>query len=97
MWSSLTMNLGESLIVSAMGFSIVFLVLIFLALVILATAKMMNAAESKKKLTEQAAPAPVAAVPEKDDSEIVSIVTAVICEELKVQPHEIRINGIREV
>lgn len=48
MWSSLTMTLFESIIVSAMGFSIVFLVLIFLALVILATAKMMNAAESKK-------------------------------------------------
>ncbi len=97
MWSSLTMTLFESIIVSAMGFSIVFLVLIFLALVILATAKMMNAAESKKKLNEQPAPAPVAAVPEKDDSEIVSIVTAVICEELKVQPHELKINGIREV
>ena len=97
MWSSLTMTMLESLIVSAMGFLIVFLVLIFLALVILATAKMMNAAESKKKLNEQPVPAPVAAVPEKDDSEIVSIVTSVICEELKVQPNEIRINGIREI
>ena len=36
-------------------------------------------------------------VTEKDDSEIVSIVTSVICEELKVQPHELKINGIREV
>ena len=93
MWTGTTMTLGESLLASAMGFLIVFLVLIFLALVIIAFAKSLSAADKKK---EPAAPQAVT-VPEKDDSEIVSVVTSVICEELKVQPHELRINGIREV
>ncbi len=96
MWTGTTMTLGESLLASAMGFLIVFLVLIFLALVIIAFAKSLNAAADKKKETQPVAPQ-AAPVPEKDDSEIVSIVTSVICEELKVQPHELRINGIREV
>lgn len=96
MWNSTTMTIGESLVASAMGFLIVFLVLIFLALVILVFAKFFGVSAGKKKLTEQPAPQ-AAAVPEKDDSEIVSIVTSVICEELKVQPHELSINSIREV
>ena len=95
MWTSNAMTLGESLLASAMGFFIVFLVLIFLAMVIIAFAKALNAADKKKEPLQPAVTAPV--VPEKDDSEIVSIVTSVICEELKVQPHELKINGIREV
>ena len=94
MWTNTTMTLAESLVASAMGFFIVFLVLIFLALVILLFAKFLGVTAAKKETVQ---PATVAAVPEKDDSEIVSIVTSVICEELKVQPHELRINGIREV
>ena len=96
MWTSNAMTIGESLVASAMGFLIVFLVLIFLALVITGFAKFLSVSAGKKKETEQPA-APVTVVPEKDDSEIVSIVTSVICEELKVQPHELKINGIREV
>ena len=96
MWTSTAMTVGESLLASAMGFLIVFLVLIFLAVVINAFARFLSATADKKKEPQQAAvTAPV--VPEKDDSEIVSIVTSVICEELKVQPHELKINGIREV
>ena len=95
MWTSSSMNIGEALITSAMGFSIVFMVLIFLALVILVTAKIMGTAEGKKKAAQPAA-APVAAAPEKDDSEIVAIVTSVICEELNADPSEIQITGIRE-
>ena len=96
MWTSTAMNLGESLLASAMGFMIVFLVLIFLAVVITVFAKFLSVAADKKEEPQPAAPQ-TAPVPEKDDSEIVSIVTSVICEELKVQPHELRINGIREV
>ena len=89
------MNLGEVLLASAMGFLIVFLVLIFLALVITLFAKLLGKADGAKKA---AAPAPAApAVPEKDDSEIVAIVTSVICEELGADPSELSISGIREV
>ena len=95
MWTGNSMTFGESLLASAMGFFIVFLVLVFLALVIIVFARFLSVAADKKE-PQQAAPQ-MAAVPEKDDSEIVSIVTSVICEELKVAPHELRINSIREV
>ena len=48
MWTSNVMTLGESLLASAMGFFIVFLVLVFLAVVIIAFAKALNAADKKK-------------------------------------------------
>jgi len=93
-WTSNSMTMGEALLASAMGFMIVFLVLVFLALVITVFAKTLGAAAGKQK----AAPAPAApAVPEKDDSEIVAIVTSVICEELGADPSELSISGIREV
>ena len=95
MWTSNSMTIGEALLASAMGFMIVFLVLIFLALVITVFAKTLGTAAGKKK---PAAPAPAApAAPEKDDSEIMAIVTSVICEELGADPSELRISGIREV
>ena len=96
MWTGTTMTIFESLVASAIGFLIVFLVLIFLALVIMAFAKFIGATAGKKKEPEQPAGQP-AVIPEKDDSEIISVVTAAICEELKAAPHELRINGIREV
>lgn len=95
MWTSNTMTMGEVLLASAMGFMIVFLVLVFLALVITVFAKILNVAGSKKAAPAPATAAP--AVPEKDDSEIVAIVTSVICEELGADPSELTISGIREV
>lgn len=95
MWTSNSMTFGESLMASAMGFMIVFLVLIFLALVILVFAKVFGAAAGQKKATP--APTPAPAAPEKDDSEIVAIVTSVISEELGADPSELCISGIREV
>lgn len=96
MWTSNSMTFGESLVASAMGFMIVFLVLVFLALVITVFAKVLNATSGKKQAAPAAAPA-APAVPEKDDSEIVAIVTSVICEELGADPSELCISGIREV
>ena len=49
MWTSNAMTLGESLLASAMGFFIVFLVLIFLAVVIVAFAKALSVADKKKR------------------------------------------------
>lgn len=95
MWTSSSMTFGEALMTSAMGFMIVFLVLVFLALVITVFSKTLGAAAGKKAAP---APAPAApAVPEKDDSEIVAIVTSVICEELGADPSELSISNIREV
>ena len=49
MWTGTTMTIFESLVASAIGFLIVFLVLIFLALVIMAFAKFIGATAGKKK------------------------------------------------
>ena len=95
MWTSNSMTMGEVLLASAMGFMIVFLVLLFLALVITVFAKILSKANGTKKAAAPAPAAPV--VPEKDDSEIVAIVTSVICEELGADPSELSISGIREV
>ena len=95
MWTSNSMTMGEVLLASAMGFLIVFLVLVFLALVITLFAKILGKAGTKKTAAPAAPAAP--AVPEKDDSEIVAIVTSVICEELGADPSELSISGIREV
>ena len=53
MWTSNAMTLGESLLASAMGFFIVFLVLIFLAVVIVAFAKALSVADKKKNRSRQ--------------------------------------------
>ena len=97
MWTSNSMTMGEVLLASAMGFMIVFLVLLFLALVITLFAKILSKADGAKKKAAPAAAPAAPAVPEKDDSEIVAIVTSVICEELGAQPSELCISGIREV
>jgi len=96
-WTSNSMTFGESLVASAMGFMIVFLILVFLALVITVFAKVLNATSGKKQAAPAAAAPAAPAVPEKDDSEIVAIVTSVICEELGAEPSELCISGIREV
>ena len=49
MWTGNSMTFGESLLASAMGFFIVFLVLVFLALVIIVFARFLSAAADKKK------------------------------------------------
>ena len=64
MWTSNSMTMGEVLLASAMGFMIVFLVLLFLALVITLFAKILSKADGAKKAAAPAAPAaPAASAP----------------------------------
>ena len=95
-WTSTSMTVPESLLASAMGFLIVFSVLIFLALVILVFAKVFPALAgkgAKQAVLQAAAPAPAV----EDKSETVAIVTSVICEELNADPNELTIRSIREL
>lgn len=95
-WTSTSMTVPESLLASAMGFLIVFSVLIFLALVILVFAKVFPALAGKG--AKQAAPQAAAPAPAVEDkSETVAIVTSVICEELNADPNELTIRSIREL
>ncbi len=94
MWTSTSMTIGESFIASLMGFSIVFCVLAFLAIVVLVFAKIFSGVGGGHK---QAA-APAAAAPAvKDESETVAVITSVICEELRADPNELVFKGIREL
>lgn len=105
MWTTTTMTIPESLLVSLMGFSIVFGILVFLALVILVFAKVLPALTANKKPAAAAAPAakpaaaparPAAPVVVEDKSETVAIITSVICEELLADPNELVITNIVE-
>jgi len=89
------MSIGESFIASAMGFTIVFAVLAFLAIVILIFAKLSSGVSKAggKPAVQTASAAPV----QKDESETVAIITSVICEELRADPNELVIKGIREL
>ncbi len=95
MWTSTSMSIGEAFIASAMGFSIVFSVLAFLAIVILIFAKLSSGVSKVggKPAVQTAPAAPV----QKDESETVAIITSVICEELRADPNELVIKGIREL
>lgn len=95
MWTSNTMTLAEALATSGMGFLIVFAVLGSLAIIIVVFSKVFSSINGKKSAAQPAAPA--AAVVEKDDSDIVAIVTSVICEDLCADPSELSISGIREL
>ena len=97
---------GNALLIALSGLVVTFMMLAILAVVIMVISRVVSTLEGKKKAAPAPAPkkaaAPAAApaapaVPEKDDSEIVAIVTSVICEELGAQPSELCISGIREV
>ena len=95
-WTTTSMTLAESVLVSIMGFSIVFGMLAFLAIVILVFSKVFPALAGKgqkQPAPQAAAPAPVV----EDKSETVAIITSVICEEMNADPNELSIRGIREV
>jgi len=89
------MSIGEAFIASLMGFSIVFAVLAFLAIVILIFARLSSGVSKAggKPAVQTASAAPV----QKDESETVAIITSVICEELRADPNELVIKGIREL
>lgn len=95
MWTSTSMSVGEAFIASIMGFSIVFSVLAFLAIVILVFAKLFSGVSKagRQPAVQTASAAPV----QKDESETVAIITSVICEELRADPNELVIKGIREL
>lgn len=93
MWTSTSMAVPESVLLSVMGLCVVMSTLIVLALVVLIFSKIMasgNAAGSK------AASRPAPEPPGISD-EICSIILAVICEELHAAPEEINVTSIREI
>ena len=93
MWTSTSMDVPESVLLSVMGLGVVMVTLIALALVILLFAKVMG---SGAAATAQSAPRPIPDPPGISD-EICSMILAVICEELHASPEEINVTSIKEL
>lgn len=93
MWTSTSMTVPESVLLSAMGLCVVMTTLVVLALVVLAFSKIMEARNGS------AAKAPARPAPEPPgiSDELCSVLLAVICEELHAAPEEINVTSIREL
>ena len=92
MWTSTSMTVPQSFIVSLMGLSVVMATLICLALVVLAFSRIMESRNPVSKVANLPAPEP----PGISD-EVCSMILAVICEELHAAPEEINVTSIREL
>lgn len=95
MWTSTSMGVPESVLLSVMGLSVVMVTLIILALVILVFAKVMGSSNAAAQ-SAQSAPRPIPDPPGISD-EVCSMILAVICEELHASPEEINVTSIKEL
>lgn len=95
MWTSTTMTIPESLILSAMGILTVLSALAALAIIIMIFSKIMVSGSHQQQTT---AAAPVVEAPEVGISEeTAAMIISVICEEMNAKPEEIDIRSIREL
>ncbi len=90
MWTSTTMSIGEALVVSAMGITIVFALLVILAVSLIIFAKVFNVASGTKQ-PEAAGVAPAF------DAGVYARIIAVVCEEMKADPKDIVIKSIKKI
>lgn len=95
MWTESTMPLGQSVIVSAMGLTVVFLALIVLALSIMAISKILRIFIKDEAQKPAVASAP-AAVSEADQENL-AIIMATIGEDLGVTPDQFKIVNVKEI
>ena len=93
MWTSTSMTVPQSAIVSLMGLTVVMATLICLALVVMAFSRVMEARTASVTRTADL-PAPE---PPGISDEVCSMILAVICEELHAAPEEINVTSIREI
>lgn len=99
MWTESTMPFGQSLIVSALGISVVFLTLVVLACSIMVISKILGAilgnAGSKKAAPVAAPVAPAA--PSEADQELLAVLMSVIAEDLGLPTEQFRILNVTEI
>ncbi|MDO5040691.1 MAG: OadG family protein [Peptoniphilus sp.] len=103
MWGSESMTLSESVIVSLVGFSIVFLVLISLAIFVrIISSVVASVAKNKEKDDTKPAPAkaqakqPAASAEQKKDGELIAVIVAAISEDMKRPVDQFKIVSINE-
>ena len=94
MWTSTSMTVPESLILSVMGICVVMGTLVALALVVMAFSKIMESRNSTAASRAVARPEPE---PPGISEETAAMIIAAICEELKAAPEELNVTSIVEL
>ena len=93
MWTEPTMPFGQSVIVSLLGLSVVFLALICLALAIMVISKILRSVVSDGAKAPAAAPA----VSDEADKELLAVLMATIGDDLGLPTDKFKILSVTEV
>ena len=97
MWTKATMTFGESLMISAMGISVVFLALICLALAIIVISKILGSVIKNNAQKPAAAPAPAPVVSDEPQKETLAVLMATIGEDLGLPTDQFQITSVTEI
>ena len=97
MWTESTMSIGQSLIISAMGISVVFLALVSLALAIIVISKILGSVIKDKAQKPAAAPAPAPVVSDEPQKETLAVLMATIGEDLGLPTDQFQITSVTEI
>ena len=97
MWTEPTMPFGQSVIVSLLGLSVVFLALICLALAVTVISKILRSVISDGAKATTAAPAAAPAVSDEADKELLAVLMATIGDDLGLPTDKFRILSVTEV
>lgn len=97
MWTEPTMPFGQSVIVSLLGLSVVFLALICLALAVTVISKILRSVISDGAKAPAAAPAAAPAVSDEADKELLAVLMATIGDDLGLPTDKFRILSVTEV
>lgn len=96
MWTKETMTFGESLMISAMGITVVFMALIVLALAIIVISKILGAV-IKTEAPKAAAAAPAPVVSDEPQKETLAVLMATIGEDLGLPTDQFQITSVTEL
>lgn len=97
MWTESTMSIGQSLIISAMGISVVFLALVSLALAIIVISKILGSVIKNNAQKPAAAPAPAPVVSDEPQKETLAVLMATIGEDLGLPTDQFQITSVTEI
>ena len=97
MWTETTMSIGQSLIISAMGISVVFLALGSLALAIIVISKILGSVIKNNAQKPAAAPAPAPVASDEPQKETLAVLLATIGEDLGLPTDQFQITSVTEI
>lgn len=96
MWTQSTMSFPESIVISALGLSVVFVTLVALALAIIIISKLLRSIIRDDVKKPAAAPVQPA-VSDEADKETLAVLMAVIGTDLDLPPDQFKIVNVKEI